>query len=187
MFQRLVGWVGGVWGEARGMRSASIRRIQEERKKYANCVWICVWVEERRKRERGVSSKEKRENDRRGWRKGKERLRKTTPERLRAEPAAPSKPAAPLLILLPPCVLCHGYQTGLPMQPVNVFFSSRSELGTNVSRSVSWTINVNCPGMHKHTEGRKPGNTEPSWLHVSHRVTFIYSSASSDRVSKSSL
>ena len=66
----------------------------------------------------------------------------------------------------PPCVLRHGYQTGLPMQPVNVFFSGRSELGTNVSQSVSCTINVNCPGMHKHMAGGEPGNTEPPWLSV---------------------
>lgn len=39
------------------------------------------------------------------------------------------------------------------MQPVNVFLSGGSERGTNVSRSVSCTIDVNCPGMHKHTEG----------------------------------
>lgn len=70
------------------------------------------------------------------------------------------------LLLLPACVLCHGYQTGLPMQPVNAFFSSRSELRTNVSQSVSCTINVNCPGMHKHMEGCEPGNTEPPWLSV---------------------
>lgn len=38
------------------------------------------------------------------------------------------------------------------MQPVNVFFSGSSERGTNVSRSVSYTIDVNCPGMHKHKE-----------------------------------
>lgn len=61
-------------------------------------------------------------------------------------------------LLLPPCVLCHGYQRGLLMQPVNVFFSGRSERGTNVSRSVSYTINVNCPGMHK----RKETTTEHS-------------------------
>lgn len=63
------------------------------------------------------------------------------------------------LLLLPPSVLCHGYQTGLPMQPVNVFFSSRSELGTNVSQSVSCTINVNCPGMHKHMKGAESQGT----------------------------
>lgn len=70
----------------------------------------------------------------------------------------------------PPCVLCHGYQTGLPMQPVNVFFSGRSDRGTNVSQSVSCTINVNCPGMHKHMEGCEPGNTRPPWLSVRVRI-----------------
>lgn len=67
-------------------------------------------------------------------------------------------------LLLPPCVLCHGYQTGLPMQPVNVFFSGRSERGTNVSRSVSYTINVNCPGMHEHKEGGRPRNIRTAWM-----------------------
>lgn len=116
--------------------------------------------ETEREREKMSVQKRERENDRRGRRKGKERLRKTTPERLRAEPAAPSQPSSSSL---PPCVLRHGYQTGLPMQPVNVFFSGRSELGTNVSQSVSCTINVNSPGMHKHMEGWEPGNTEPPW------------------------
>lgn len=56
------------------------------------------------------------------------------------------------------------------MQPVNVFFSGRSERGTNVSQSVSCTINVNCPGMHKHMEGWEPGNTRPPWLSVRARI-----------------
>lgn len=74
------------------------------------------------------------------------------------------------LLLLPPCVLCHGYQTGLQMQPVNVFFSGWSEWGTNASQSVSCTINVNCPGMHKHMEGGEPGNTQPPWLSFRARI-----------------
>lgn len=134
------------------MRSASIRRMQEKRKKYANC-FICVWGETERQRE-AVSSKE----GERGWEKmtdvagGKER---SVWERqpLRDCALNPLPRLNPPPSSLPPCVLCHGYQTGLPMQPVNVFFSGRSELGTNVSQSVSCTINVNCPGMHKHMEG----------------------------------
>ena len=137
-------------------------------------MFICVCGWQSRTDRKAVSSKEGKrlkDNDRHGLRKGKERLRKTTLERLRAEPAAPSQPSSsPTPPPTPACVLCHGYQTGLPMQPVNVFFSSRSELGTNVSQSVSCTINVNCPGMHKHTEGREPGNTEPRWLDVRPRA-----------------
>ena len=56
---------GGVWGKGRLMRSASIRRrMQEKRKKNANSVYKCVWGGEReRERERekereAVSSKE---------------------------------------------------------------------------------------------------------------------------------
>lgn len=88
--------------------------------------------------------------------------------------------STPLLTPTPPCVLCHGYQTGLPMQPVNVFFSGRSELGTNVSQSVSCTINVNCPGMHKHMEWLRAREHWAPWLrvratHWKRTATFIYS------------
>ncbi len=72
------------------MRSASIRRMREKREKYAKCVYMHVrsWETEREK----LSDQQREgENDRRGRRRGKERLRKTTPERLRAEPAAPSR------------------------------------------------------------------------------------------------
>lgn len=79
-----------------------------------------------------------------------------------------------------PCVLCHGYQTGLPMQPVNVFFGGRSELGTNVSQSVSCTINVNCPGMHKHTE-RLWAREHRDALKENHIVTFIYAPKNGSR------
>lgn len=121
--------------------------------------------------ERETASWEERENDRHGWRKGKEW--ETTPERLCGEPAAPSQHSSSL----PPCVLCHGYQTGLPVQPVNVFFSGRNERGTNVSRSVSYTINVNCPGMHKHMEGGGQPNRRTTWmwktsLHVTWKLTL---------------
>lgn len=121
-----------------------------KKKKYANSADVS---KEGRMRKRSCQLRRDRENDRHGWRKGREW--ETTPERLRGEPAAPSQHSSSL----PPCVLCHGYQTGLPVQPVNVFFSGRNERGTNVSRSVSYTINVNCPGMHKHTEGAEDNHT----------------------------
>lgn len=48
----------------------------------------------RAEREREAASWEERENDRHGWRKGKEW--ETTPERLRGEPAAPSQHSSSL-------------------------------------------------------------------------------------------
>lgn len=126
---------------------------------------MCLWEKGRETESENPRKERLRDNDRRGRRKGKEHLRKTVPERRSAEPAAPSQPSSS-----PACVLCHGYQTGLPVQPVNVFFSSRDELGTNVSQSVSWTINVICPGTHKYTQGCEPGNTEPHGLNVRARA-----------------
>ena len=60
-----------------------------------------------REREKLSVQKRQRENDRRGRRKGKERLRKTTPGRLRAEPAAPSQPSSSL----PPLPVCFAMVT----------------------------------------------------------------------------
>lgn len=159
------------------MRSASIRRrMQEKRKKYANCVYVCVRREERERE--AVSSKE----GERKWQTWPEERKGAFEKDNPWETAHWTRcPVSTLLLLLPPCVLCHGYQTGLPMQPVNVFFSGGSELGTNVSQSVSRTINVNCPGMHKHMEGPRArehratlAERQGRSLNEEH-VAFIYS------------
>lgn len=73
------------------MRSASIRRRLERQKKYANGVYVREGKRERSCRDKGRDRL--RENDSHGQRKGKEPVRKTTPERLFTEPTAPSQPS----------------------------------------------------------------------------------------------
>lgn len=72
------------------MRSAINQKNARGEKEICKCVYMCKEARE------AVSSKGERlrENDRRGLRKGKERLRKTTPGRLHGEPTAPSQPSS---------------------------------------------------------------------------------------------
>lgn len=74
------------------------KRKNARRERNMQIVFKCLWGGETRAKERSSQLKRGRErlreNDRRGRRKGKERLRKTTPERLLAEPAAPSQPSS---------------------------------------------------------------------------------------------
>lgn len=141
---------GGVCVKGKLMRSASIRRKICQKKKYSNSVDVCKEGREQKRRFQ-LSVWQTWLEDRKGVRDNPWETAWWTRCPISA-------------LLLPPCVLCHGYQTGLPMQPVNVFFSGRSERGTNVSRSVSYTINVNCPGMHKHKEGGWARNTRTAWM-----------------------
>lgn len=160
-------WTRGVQGESR------LRLInQEEFERTEESVNI-VWAEKQKEKE-AVSSKERDGGiekmtdvaggkERSAWERQPLRDCSLNPVP-RLNPPPPSPCALPWL------------PDRAPMQSVNVFFSGRNELGTNVCQSVSCTINVNCPGTRKHGGGREPGNTEPPWPSLKeHHVTLIQS------------
>lgn len=114
-------------------------------------VFICEEGRDRESERLSVQQRQ-RENDRRGWRRGKER--KTSPERLRVEPAAPSQHSSSSLPVFFAMVTRQGSHCSQLM-----CFLVAGASGVLMCLSVSCTINVNCPGMHKHMEAGKPGNT----------------------------
>lgn len=129
------------------------------RERNMQIVFMCV---KRAEAERDTVSCEETE---RKWQTWLEERSDETPEGQRGEPAAPSQHCSSL----PPCVLCHGYQTRLPMQPVNVFFSGWSEQGTNVSVcllqnqcQLSWDAQMQ--------RGLRAGNSVTAWKRSSNNT-----------------
>lgn len=118
---------------------------------------VSVW-----KRERAAI----RENDRRGRRKGKERLRKTTPERLRSEPTAPSQPSSSSLPVCFAMVTRQGFQCS-QLMCFSAAEASWVLMCLSLSPAQSMSTVLGCTNTWR---GCEPGNTEPPWLSVRLRV-----------------